>query len=97
MFPGCESGRCVGLTNLPPSWTDCLEIWEPHPPRTPRARPDLYRDCCNFAMTVGICVCDQGTLILPVTSSPTRNKFRHSESGASSFLRNVGQPSYPTW
>ena len=22
-------GRCLGLTNLPPSCADCLEIWEP--------------------------------------------------------------------
>jgi len=48
-------------------------------------------------MTVDICICEQGSLIPPVTSSPTRKKFRHSESGGSSFLRNVGQQSYPTW
>jgi len=23
--------RCVGLTNLPPSCADCLDIWEPQP------------------------------------------------------------------
>jgi len=27
-------GRCVGLTTLPPSCADCLEICEPQPPRT---------------------------------------------------------------
>ena len=27
-----KGGRCVGLTTLPPSCTDCLEIWEPRPP-----------------------------------------------------------------
>ena len=32
-----EGGRCVGLTTLPPSCADCLEIWEPQPPGTPRA------------------------------------------------------------
>jgi len=26
---GGEGGRCVGLTTLPPSCADCLEIWEP--------------------------------------------------------------------
>jgi len=26
---GGKGGRCVGLTTLPPSYTDCLEIWEP--------------------------------------------------------------------
>ena len=32
--PGGKSGRCVGLTTLPPSCADCLEIWEPQPPGT---------------------------------------------------------------
>jgi len=34
IFPGGKGGRCVGLANLPPSCTDCLEIWEPQPPGT---------------------------------------------------------------
>jgi hypothetical protein len=29
-----KGGRCVGLSTLPPSCADCLEIWEPHPPGT---------------------------------------------------------------
>jgi hypothetical protein len=29
MFPRGKGGRCVGLTTLPPSCADCLEIWEP--------------------------------------------------------------------
>jgi hypothetical protein len=33
-FLGDKGGRCVGLTTLPPSCADCLEIWEPRPPRT---------------------------------------------------------------
>ena len=36
----------AGLTTLPSSCDVCLEIWEPHPPRTLRACPGLYRDCC---------------------------------------------------
>jgi hypothetical protein len=28
-FPGGKDGRCVGLTTLPPSCADCLEILEP--------------------------------------------------------------------
>ena len=39
--PGGKGGRCVGLTTLPPSWADCLEIWEPHPPGTLRVCPGL--------------------------------------------------------
>jgi len=31
---GGEGGRCVRLTTLPPSWAECLEIWEPQHPGT---------------------------------------------------------------
>jgi hypothetical protein len=31
---GCKGGRCVGLTNLPPSCAICFEIGEPQPPGT---------------------------------------------------------------
>jgi len=34
---GRKGGRCIGLTTLPPSCTDCLEIWEPQPPGTLKA------------------------------------------------------------
>ena len=37
-------GRCVGLTTLPPSCADCLEIWEPHP-------PGIFRACNGVAFT----------------------------------------------
>jgi hypothetical protein len=40
-FLGGNGGRCVGLITLPPSRADCLEIWEPQPPRTLRACPGL--------------------------------------------------------
>ena len=26
-FLGVKGGRCVGLTNLPPSCADCLDVW----------------------------------------------------------------------
>ena len=32
---------CVGLTTLPPSCADCLEIWGPEPPGNLRACPGL--------------------------------------------------------
>ena len=44
-FLGGKGGRYVGLTTLPSSCTDCLEIWEPQPPGNLRACPALYRDC----------------------------------------------------
>jgi len=40
-FMGGKGGRCVGLTTLPPSCADCLEIWEPQPSGTLRACPGL--------------------------------------------------------
>jgi hypothetical protein len=40
-FLGGKGGQCVGLTTLPPSFADFLEIWEPQPPRTLRACPGL--------------------------------------------------------
>jgi hypothetical protein len=40
-FLGGKSGRCVGLTILPPSCANYLEMWEPQPPGTLRARPGL--------------------------------------------------------
>jgi len=47
-FLGGKGGRCVGLTNLPPSCADCLEIWEPQPPGTLRVCPGLEWDCFTF-------------------------------------------------
>ena len=44
-FLGGKGGRCVGLTTLPPSCAECLEIWEPHPPETLGACPGLQWDC----------------------------------------------------
>ena len=36
-----KGGRYVGMTTLPPSCADCLEIWEPQPSGTHRACEDL--------------------------------------------------------
>jgi len=36
-----EGGRYVGLRTLPPSYANCLEIWEPHPPGTLSSCPGL--------------------------------------------------------
>ena len=38
---GGKGARCVGLTTLPPSGADCLEIWDPQPSGTLRACPGL--------------------------------------------------------
>jgi hypothetical protein len=49
-FLGDKDGRCVGLTTLPPSCADCLEIWKPRPPVTVGACPGLYRDSFTFTI-----------------------------------------------
>jgi hypothetical protein len=38
-----KDGRCIGLTTLPTSCVDCLEIWEPKPPGNLRSFPGRYR------------------------------------------------------
>jgi len=48
-FLGCKGGRCEGLTILPPSCADYLEIWEPQHSGTHWACPGLEWDC--FACT----------------------------------------------
>ena len=40
-FLGGKVGRCVGLTILPHSCADCLEIWETETPGTLRVCPCL--------------------------------------------------------
>jgi len=40
-FLGGKGGRCLGMTTLPPSCADCLEIWEPQPSGALRACPGL--------------------------------------------------------
>jgi hypothetical protein len=37
----CKGDRCVGLTTLPPSCANFLEIWEPQSPGTPSICPGL--------------------------------------------------------
>jgi len=47
-FLGGKESRCVRLTYLPITYADCLEIWEPQPPRTFGSSPGLYRNCFTF-------------------------------------------------
>ena len=43
-----KGSQCLRLTTLPPSYTKCLEIWEPQPPGTLRACSGLQLDCFTF-------------------------------------------------
>jgi hypothetical protein len=53
IFPGGRGDQCIGLTTLPPSYAECLEIWEPQTPETLRAYAGLKLDCFTF-----IAVCE---------------------------------------
>jgi len=46
-FLGCKSGRCLGLTSLPPSCVDCLEILDPQPPGPLGPVQACIGDCCT--------------------------------------------------
>jgi len=48
---GSKGGRYVGLTTLPPSCADCLEIRESHSLGTVWTCPGLCRDCFTFLTT----------------------------------------------
>ena len=50
---GGNGGRCLGLTTLPPSFTDCLESWKLHPAGTLKACPGLYR--VSFTSAFSFC------------------------------------------
>ena len=49
-FLGDKGGKSIGLTILPPSCANCLEIWEPQTHGTLRLCPGLYRDCSTFLL-----------------------------------------------
>jgi hypothetical protein len=50
-FTRGKGSRYIGLTTLPLSCADCLEIREPQPPGTLRACPGLYSDCYTYHLT----------------------------------------------
>ena len=66
-FLGGKDGQCVGLTTLPPSCTDCHEIWEPHPPGNQKVSPALYRDCftLDVLVTANISIVSAYLVIIP--------------------------------
>jgi hypothetical protein len=47
---GVKGGRCLGLTSIPHSRADCLEIWESKPPGKLRVCPDLSKNIFTFAL-----------------------------------------------
>ena len=43
-----KGGRCVGITTLPNSCADCLEIWEPQTSGILTSCPGMNRDLFTF-------------------------------------------------
>ena len=59
IYWGVKGVRCVGLTTLPPSCADCLEIWEPQPPENLTACLGLSQGLlyvCITHLCVFLCV-----------------------------------------
>jgi len=78
-----KGGRWVGLTILPPSCANCLEIWEPQPPGTLRACPGLKWDCFTFFSMKGEenqvhrIRCDRGNTVFQTVLSLAKHIQRH--------------------
>ena len=50
-FLAGKGDRWVGLTTLPLSFADCLDVLEPQPPGILRACPGVYTDSFSFPFT----------------------------------------------
>ena len=73
---------CVGLTTLPLSCADHLEIWEPEPPGTLRACPGMYRDCftfypCTYSSSkwLGVMISARGKIVFLYISSSSSGTY----------------------
>jgi hypothetical protein len=93
-FLGGKGGWCVGLTTLPPSCAECLEICEPEPPGTLRAWPGLYRDCftlfiCAFSVCLRITCFRRTNRIKPIIPAKESNSIPGHTLCASSRSRSI--------
>jgi len=55
LWEGGKGGRCVGLTSLPSSCSDCLKIWEPQP-------LEILRACTGFALPFALEIMSNGLI-----------------------------------
>ena len=62
-----KGGRCVGLTTLPPTCADCLEIWEHEPPGTLRPYKIVHTRffATPVAQEIILVLCYAGAVTLP--------------------------------
>ena len=81
---GGEGGQCVGLTTLPPSYADCLEIWEPQPPGTLRASLLCFTFLsCSFNSTFAVLIASTLNTVRYVY--PEEHSYRKSRSCTSRY------------
>jgi hypothetical protein len=92
-FLGDKSSQCLGLTTLPPSCADCLEIWEPQTPGILGACLSLHRDSftlyCVYVPIYRFCISYmrdpklhmefQSLLFFIDTQSPAASHHRRSK------------------
>jgi len=74
-----KGGRCVGLTTLPHSCGDSLEVWEPQPPGTIRACPGITLPFSRITSST-----------VPLTSTRIVENFllkSHTQSCRPAFLK----------
>jgi hypothetical protein len=80
-----KDSQFVGLTTLPPSCAECLDIWEPQPPGSLWACPGLYRDLLyfNFQLQFPHLLCP---FFHPYTSQPLTNAVNDSFTADGSYI-----------
>ena len=86
-FLGGKGGRCLGLTTLPPSCTDCLEMWEPQ-------TPGSLRGYSGFALPVPVYF---STSRWPLLISYQLFVVNVQAEQLSSFWRNFFNSIYVLW
>jgi hypothetical protein len=69
-FLGGKGGQYVGMTTLPPSFADCLEIWALQTPWALRACPGLLKGCFTFTKVPYSWVITPVFHILVITPEP---------------------------
>jgi hypothetical protein len=87
LFPGGKDGRRVGLTTLPASCADCLEILDPQPLGTPRACPGLYIFLCVTTYKMRILIFS--TTFSSNTSHYEKNSARYCHKGEKVFMQSA--------
>jgi hypothetical protein len=77
-FLGGKGGRCIGLTILPLSSSDCLKICEPKPPGILRVCPGLYTDLFTFTFIISLDITNWFTANRSCRTLPSHRTYTHT-------------------